>query len=533
MYSQIYADSFALSVEELAYLNKKKNIYICIDPNWMPYDALIDNKHVGINSHFLTNASKKIGIPMTVLPTKSWEESQTLVKEGRCDLLSLPGITEERKSYLRFTDPYFDVMIILATIGNEANSIDILALKDEPIGIVSNHTYRDKIETTYQNLNLIKFKTLENALQALKNKKIYTLIENLPTIGYEIQKGNYEELRVSGILKEKLHLGFGVRSNDKILFNIMQKVSKSFDMHQKQEIQNRWFAVRYEKQVNKKLLYNIMAGFTFVLFLFLLRYIIMHQTNKKLSMRVKEEVKKSQEKDRILFEQNKFVAMGEMIENISHQWRQPLAEINASVMLIDNHLHKYNIIDRNIEQELSSIEYVTKYMSRTIDDFRYFYRRDKGKMHCDIQESLRCSISIVKASLQFHKINLEINNSVLIVVDAYCNELQQAIMIILNNAKDVLVERQIIDAKITIDFIVENDKCILRISDNGGGIIPANVSRVCEPYFTTKHQLKGSGLGLYIANNIIKGMNGRLDISNSSIGACFKIELQISEDHAH
>lgn len=155
-----HARSLSLNKLEQKYLSKKQSISICIDPNWMPYDALIDGNHAGINSYFLAIASEKIGVPIKVLPTENWLESQTSVKERQCDLLSLPGIAQSRKSYLRFTEPYFDILIILATIGDAETSIDIIALEDEPIGIVSNHTYVHKIETTYPNLNLIKFKTI-------------------------------------------------------------------------------------------------------------------------------------------------------------------------------------------------------------------------------------------------------------------------------------------------------------------------------------------------------------------------------------
>lgn len=484
--------SFSLNKKEQKYLSKKQSISICIDPHWMPYDALSDGKHAGINSYFLANASKKLGIPIKVLPTKNWQESQSLAKEHRCDLLSLSGITLSRKSYLRFTEPYFDIMIVLATIGDEATSIDILELENKPIGIVSNHTYAHKIEMEYSHIKLIKFRTLEDALNALQKNKIEVLIENLPTIVYEIQQGNYENLNVNGTLKEQLHLGFGVRSDDKMLFNIMQKISQSFDFQQKQEIYNRWLIARY-----------------------------------------KEEIKKSQEKDHILFEHNKLIAMGEMIENISHQWRQPLAEINASVILIDNQLDKYGVINSNIEQELSRIENVTKYMSRTIDDFRFFYSNSKEKSHCELQESLRFAISIIEASLQFHKITLEVKNSICLGVEAFSNELQQAIIIILINAKDALVERQITDAKITIDFIVTEGQCTLSIFDNAGGIISEDINRIFDPYFTTKHQSKGTGLGLYLAKKIITKMNGELLVSNHSGGACFQIQLKTSENHGN
>ncbi|MCH9813390.1 MAG: transporter substrate-binding domain-containing protein [Epsilonproteobacteria bacterium] len=523
---QLYAQPSLFNEEELSYLAKKKYLTICIDPNWMPYDALIENKHTGINSAFLKITSDKLGIPIHVVPTSSWEMSQNFAKKRRCDLLSLAGITEERKSYLKFTDPYFDVMIILATIGDESTTIDIEAIEDEAIGIVENHTYLDTIETNYPSINLVKFSTLKQAQVALKQKKIYALIENLPTIGYEIQKGEYDDLRVSGTLKEKLRLGFGVRNDQAILFNIMQKISQSFDLHQKQEIQNRWFAVRYQKQINKKLLYKVIIAFTFVLLLFLLRYIIIHKTNKNLSKRVQEEVQKSQEKDRILFEQNKLAVMGEMLDNISHQWRQPLAEINASVMMIDHRLHQTDMIDKAIEKELLSIEQVTQYMSNTIDDFRNFYGKDQEELSCNIQECLRRASSILSASLQCHNIDLVFHHQKPIYVKASSMKLQQIIIIILSNAKDILVERHIENPKINIDLVLTQTHCTLNICDNGGGIEIENLEKVFEPYFTTNKKSQGRGLGLYIAKTLSKDIQGTLQTHNKFKGACFALTLK-------
>ena len=240
-----------------------------------------------------------------------------------------------------------------------------------------------------------------------------------------------------------------------------------------------------------------------------------------------KEVEKSRKKDEILFQQNKMNSMGEMIENIAHQWRQPLSQINSSVLLIDETLYQNDMQSKEIEKELKDIENLTSYMSKTIDSFRGFFDRSKKKTDFSFQEIIESSLIIIKNSVKMNNIKINIS-----VEDSNYNglkeELQQVIIILLNNAKDVLIERRTRDAEIIISGRKSETTYTIAITDNAGGIMQQQTDKIFEPYFTTKHQTQGTGLGLYISKIIIEeNMSGRLSAKNIIGGASFSIELPI------
>ncbi|MEA1892653.1 MAG: sensor histidine kinase [Campylobacterota bacterium] len=248
--------------------------------------------------------------------------------------------------------------------------------------------------------------------------------------------------------------------------------------------------------------------------------------NLLLEVKVKEEVQKSKEKDKILFQQNKMVSMGEMIENIAHQWRQPLAQINSSILLLDDFIHEKNAHDDDIEKELQDIENLTQYMSKTIDSFRNFFDKNKKKTKFFLKENIDSSILILKNSIKVHNIDIELFSKENYEYYGLEDELQQVILILLNNAKDILSEREIKRPKIEIKIKKDKEKFIITICDNAGGVPVELLDKIFEPYFTTKHKTQGTGLGLYISKLIIEeNMRGSLYLKNSANGACFSIEI--------
>ena len=248
--------------------------------------------------------------------------------------------------------------------------------------------------------------------------------------------------------------------------------------------------------------------------------------NKVLQYRIDEEVEKSREKDKILFQQQKLVSMGEMIENIAHQWRQPLSQINSSVLVIDNYLDPNNENSETIEAKLLEIENLTLYMSKTIESFKNFF--DPNKLHSlfSIEKIVNSSILILKNSTTKNNITIELNIDDTNDYYGLEDELQQVIIILLNNAKEALIDNRIKDAKIDIYTEYVDSNFIITICDNGGGIDEEIIDKIFDPYFTTKHKSQGTGLGLYISKLIIQeNMFGRLSVRNSNGGACFEIEL--------
>ena len=250
----------------------------------------------------------------------------------------------------------------------------------------------------------------------------------------------------------------------------------------------------------------------------------------------KEQEKNFKEQEKLLHQQSKLAAMGEMIENIAHQWRQPLSIISSAVtgMQIQKELN----LPGNIEDEIKSLALINnsaQYLSKTIDDFRDFLRTDKIKAEISIKATLDKSLDLLSSRLKNRNISIIKNVENLSVIGIE-NELLQVFMNIINNAKDALENKKIEEKLILIDVTKEGDDVVIIIKDNAGGINEEIINRVFEPYFTTKHKSQGTGIGLYMSQEIIRNhMAGAITCYNSLYmhntkwhkGATFKIVIPI------
>ena len=228
----------------------------------------------------------------------------------------------------------------------------------------------------------------------------------------------------------------------------------------------------------------------------------------------------------VLMHQSKLVQMGEMIENIAHQWRQPLAQINSLVLLIDVTLEKNKFTNSIVESKLNEIESLTKYMSKTINDFKNFFDPNKEKNTFLIEDSIQKAYEIVNGVINFHHIEVNMNIEKELKCYSYSEELQQVILIILNNSIEALILKKISSPQILINAYTIEDFIIINIEDNALGIKTDYLEKIFEPYFTTKSKSQGTGLGLYMAKMIIEnGLLGQLSVENKSNGASFTIKI--------
>ena len=252
---------------------------------------------------------------------------------------------------------------------------------------------------------------------------------------------------------------------------------------------------------------------------------------------MKEKIKNREElnrkQDKQLYDTAKMAQMGEMIGNIAHQWRQPLSVIStaASGMKIEK---EFDILDDDkFNNYCDSIERNTQYLSNTIDTFRDFIKEKKELKEVILQDRIDGALSIISSSLNNYFIKL-INNidyDSKIKVTLVLGELSQVIINIINNAKDILVENKIDEPYIKIACISKNTTATITIEDNGGGIPKDIIPKIFDPYFTTKHQTQGTGLGLHMSYKIItESLQGKLYVKNTDVGAMFIIELPINED---
>jgi len=260
----------------------------------------------------------------------------------------------------------------------------------------------------------------------------------------------------------------------------------------------------------------------------------LEQINNSLHKKVQHEIKLNTQKEKILFEQSKMAAMGEMIGNIAHQWRQPLSLIST---VSSGLKFKYEMGMFNEKEYFNSLDKIlnsTTYLSNTIDDFRNFFKKDKEINEFDIKKLINKAITLMGNSFTSNTINLKLNiNNNLIL--GYENELLQAILNILNNAKDALKDKDS-DKLIIISTLQDNENIKITIQDSANGV-PANIiNKIYDPYFTTKHQSQGTGIGLFMTKEIItKHMNGTIEVENKKFnfdnteyyGAVFTISIPI------
>jgi len=246
---------------------------------------------------------------------------------------------------------------------------------------------------------------------------------------------------------------------------------------------------------------------------------------------------------RLLEDQSKLASMGEMIGNIAHQWRQPLSIITTSA----SGLQLKSQMGQDITKEhISSFgELIIKqanYLSNTIDNFRGFLKGERNIKDIEIKEILNYTLSLVEASIKNHNIKVIPSLDESIKINGSLNELSEVFINILNNAKDVLKENVVNheDRLIFVSALQEEDnKVIVEIKDSGGGISSDVIKRIFEPYFTTKHQSIGTGLGLAMSDKIIRERyKGVIEVFNVEYsynakqykGACFKIVLPLLKE---
>jgi len=250
--------------------------------------------------------------------------------------------------------------------------------------------------------------------------------------------------------------------------------------------------------------------------------------NETLERRVKEEVEKNREKDHLLIQQSRQAAMGEMIGNIAHQWRQPLNAVNLVLFDIKDQFRHGELSGESLDKSVELGNRMIQGMSRTIDDFRDFFRPHKEKKTFQISKAVESALALVDAAFQRHGIKVEVEGEAEMAVLGFENEYAQVLLNILNNAKEAIVARGIAKGHISIRLELAGGEARVRVSDNGGGIPAEAMGRIFDPYFSTKPL--GTGIGLYMSKMIIEqSMGGQLQARNIPDGAEFTITLPLQE----
>ncbi|QKJ26268.1 sensor histidine kinase [Aliarcobacter cibarius] len=243
----------------------------------------------------------------------------------------------------------------------------------------------------------------------------------------------------------------------------------------------------------------------------------------KMIKKIEEELEKRILYEKEIMQKNRLASMGEMLDNIAHQWRQPLMKINAIVLNTDRSIELKKYDEKYLQDRLNDISQAVFYMSNTIDTFREFLNPLKIKHIFEIKQTIEKSINVLNTLLKDVDINITEKE---IYLDAYESEFMQVIISILSNSIEIFKEREIKEKSININIYENDNNYLINIEDNAGGIKNEIIDKIFEPYFTTKHKSGGTGMGLYISKLIMQtSFKGDIKVQNKDDRAIFILEI--------
>jgi C4-dicarboxylate-specific signal transduction histidine kinase len=367
-----------------------------------------------------------------------------------------------------------------------------------------------KIESVFSN-NLVVILLHKDKLSSFMDK------DKLDTVGNYYIFYKSKELKKSDIsLAEPL-----INIKDKI-YHVSNK--NSLLTYDNQELGNLVYftdvteSVKELEDVKRFLIYQTILIVTAIIALLYFSFTYYeNQLNK--------EIKKSQQKDKVLLQQSKLAIMGEMISMIAHQWRQPLSTINMVVqsLMLKNSLEELK--PKELDKELKDIKDISFDLNQTIDDFKQFFKPTKERVETNIKECIEDSLKLINPIVVDNSIKIDIRQDKDISLSIYDKEFKQVVINILNNAKDALIQNNIENKEILIDIKSLDDKVLITFADNAGGIPEDIIDKIFEPYFSTKSK-NSSGVGLYMCKMIVdEHLDGLLTAYNQDSSAIFKIEL--------
>ncbi|WP_165840015.1 transporter substrate-binding domain-containing protein [Motiliproteus coralliicola] len=245
-----HAEQKDLNPQERAYLADKGRLTLCIDPSWMPLEALENGKHTGIAADFFTRFKRLIDLPMEVRATNSWQESLQAGRNGECDLFPLIMDTPQRRSFLSFTQPYLQTPLVLTTAVEAPFISDISGLKGKTVGVVKDYAFGGSLQRRFPELKFIEVKDIADGLQRVANGTLFGYADSLVSAGYWIQDNYIGQLKVSAEFEETWALSVGVRKGDQLLRAIFDKAINQLTPDDHHDIVNHWISFKYQKGID-------------------------------------------------------------------------------------------------------------------------------------------------------------------------------------------------------------------------------------------------------------------------------------------
>jgi ABC-type amino acid transport substrate-binding protein/nitrogen-specific signal transduction histidine kinase len=493
---------FTFSKEEKKYL-ENKSFKVCINSNWFPFSE------IGVEIYSLL--SKKL--PIEIVKTESFEESLKLLEIKKCDILDFA--LKDFKN-ISFTSSFLKSSLVIVT-KTEVPFIEDFSELDKSIGV------SPKIE--FPNGEKIEER---EGVEKVAGGELFGYVGDLISLSYILKRDSLENLKISGKIDEVFKIGSGVRKEDIELLYILEKSLNSIPKEKIDEIVRNSLNIEYIKEFDYTLLFQILFGVLLLLFIILYRAYYLKKLNLDLSIKLESSVSELRKRDNLIFQQNKMASLGEMVGNIAHQWRQPLAHISMIHNYIISQFQQKQVFPEDILEEINNGQDVIQFMSKTINTFQNFYSQDsRDDVRFELSEVIEKVLVMFKEVVHLNNISVR-KSYEKVYISGNINAFSQIILSILQNSVVFFKLRKIKEPK--IDIVISSKKEIVKISiqDNAGGIKEENLLKIFDYGFSEREETSSTGVGLYIVKLIItEKFHGEIEAKNRDGGAKFTIELPL------
>jgi len=512
----------------------EKNVKCITAKNWAPIISTQNGVLSGIAFDYWKVIAKHANIINTCIQTNNLDTVFNQIKNKISDITITATISQDRLKYANFSKPYLSYPIVIATKTDKNFISSTSFLNNKKVSIVKDYGSYDLLKSKYPRINFIQVQNTQEALELLVNEQVYAAIGILPVLSYQIGKYGFSNLKISGTTEFDFDMKIMIRDDYKELVSVINKSIDLISEEEKNVISKKWTSVKYEQVFDFEILQNIFIGILLIGLYFLYKHVLLKKYNQTLEIRIQEEVQKNREKDMQMLHQSRMAQMGELISMIAHQWRQPLNSIAATVLNVQTHidLNKFDFKEDKsrtklaefTSNEFNNIDFYLSSLSETLDDFRNFYKPNNNAELMNVNKPIQTALTIIRSSLISNNIVLIEKYDSKLELLLFKNELIQVFLNLLENSQDSFKENPNENSTITIETRDLENGISIEVRDNASRIREEIIAKIFDPYFSTKIDKKGSGLGLYMSKIIIEEHHkGIISARNHENGVGFTI----------
>lgn len=506
-FSYLFSKDIILDENEKNYLKNKKIITMCVDPDWEPFEKINkDGFHEGISADIIKLISDKLNIRIELIPTKTWDESIAFSKDKKCDILSFLNETAKRKEWLSFTEPIFTDPNVLVGRG-EKKYIEDISKVNLSIALPRETAMTERFSKDFPNLTIIPTSSEDEAFRLVEEQKADLTLRSMIITAYTIKKNGLFNLKIVGEPKGyENNLRIGVRLDEPMLKDILNKAIRTIIQKDIDDITNKYVTIVIEKTTTFTIALWIFGILSLIIFIILL-------WNYLLNKRVKKEIKRNEEQQILLIEQKRKAEIGELLGNISHQWKNGLTQISSlNLEMMFMYELKQNISDnKEFYQRLKDTENSIKFMVETMNTFLGYYKQDNNYSTFEIKDNIKQVLQLIDIEIKNSKIKIHLINNFPLKITANKNEWLHIWLNLITNSIKASRFHNIENSEIKIIINEEN----IIFEDNCKGFEDEILKNV--------HEFKQQGLGLKMSFKILKKSNWSMNIENYKDGAKFTI----------